>query len=183
MKESIFDVIERLANLTRQEARAAGLAIGLQPVQQEALHFLSICNKYSDTLIAVTEYLGLTKGTVSQSLKVLENKGLIEKVKDVDDKRITHLKTTPAGRNFIESTYPPQKFSQAMNNMAFSEQQEMLSLLKSTLRQYQQASGRKGFGVCKQCKFNQSNNGQFVCGLTHEPLTVSDIELICREYA
>ncbi|GHF89698.1 MarR family winged helix-turn-helix transcriptional regulator [Thalassotalea marina] len=183
MKENIFNVIERLANLTRQEARVAGSAEGLQPVQQEALHFLSICNKYSDTPIAVTEYLGLTKGTVSQSLKVLESKGLIEKVKDEVDKRITHLKVTSTGLAFIASTSPPEKFTQAISEMPEQDQQTMLTLLKSTLRHYQLASGRKGFGVCKQCKFNQSVKDNFVCGLTEEPLSIKDVELICREYA
>ena len=76
MSEDLFNIIERLANVLRQEVRAEGQSLGLQPVQQEALYYLSICNRYSDTTLAVTEYLGLTKGTVSQSLKVLENKTL-----------------------------------------------------------------------------------------------------------
>ncbi|MCP4325394.1 MAG: MarR family transcriptional regulator, partial [Alteromonadales bacterium] len=65
MNNELFNIIERLANLLRQEIRLAGKELGLQPVQQEALYYLSICNKYSDTTLAVTEYLGLTKGTVS----------------------------------------------------------------------------------------------------------------------
>nr|MBA3613554.1 MarR family transcriptional regulator [Nitrospirales bacterium] len=64
------DVLERLTNLQRMEARAFGLRYGLQPVQMEALTYLTQCNRYSNTPQAVAEYLGLTKGTVSQSLQV-----------------------------------------------------------------------------------------------------------------
>jgi DNA-binding MarR family transcriptional regulator len=52
----------------------AGAAHGLQPVQLEVLNYLSSCNRYSDTPMAVTEYLGQTKGTVSQTIKTLEKK-------------------------------------------------------------------------------------------------------------
>ena len=73
------DLLERLNNLLRMEMRAFGLSYGLLPVQIEALTYLTRCNRYSDTPQAVTEYLGLTKGTVSQSLKVLEQKGFFGK--------------------------------------------------------------------------------------------------------
>ena len=83
MNDELFNLIERLANLLRQETRLEGQSLGLQPIQQEALYYLSTCNRYSDTTLAVTEFLGLTKGTVSQSLKILESKALISKVKDL----------------------------------------------------------------------------------------------------
>ena len=76
----IYDYVERLSELLRVDARQKGAEHGLLPVQLEVLHYLSICNQYSDTPMAVTEYLGQTKGTVSQTLKVLENKALLVKV-------------------------------------------------------------------------------------------------------
>lgn len=182
MHKDLFNYIERLANLLRQEARHAGQDMGLQPVQLEALSYLSTCNQYSDTLLAVTEYLGLTKGTVSQSLKVLENKGLIEKVKDAADKRVTHLVVTDKGRKLLWKTSPPTHFSQAVDVMPTNQQAALKVLLKDMLAEYQQQSGRKGFGVCKTCKFNESGEQGFRCGLTKDTLTERDISLICREH-
>ena len=63
--------LERLASLLRSERRNRLLKHGLQPIQFEVLYYLSICNRYSDTPMGVTDYLGQTKGTVSQTLKVL----------------------------------------------------------------------------------------------------------------
>ncbi|MFN2812475.1 MarR family winged helix-turn-helix transcriptional regulator, partial [Escherichia coli] len=76
--------------------------------QLSALHYLARCNRYSDTPLGVTEYLGLTKGTVSQSLKVLEGRGLISKLPDARDRRSVHLRLTDAGRALIEAVIPPQ---------------------------------------------------------------------------
>lgn len=53
--------------------------------------------------MAVTEYLGQTKGTVSQALKVLENKKYIPKHSDTDDKRITHLKVTNSSQGPVQN--------------------------------------------------------------------------------
>lgn len=182
MNDKLFNIIERLANLLRQEVRAEGQRLGLQPIQQEALYYLSICNRYSDTTLAVTEYLGLTKGTVSQSLKVLENKALIRKEKDKNDLRITHLKVTEAGKQFLVDTCPPEKFTQAVRQLSDDKQAETASLMQDILKNYQQVTGRNAFGLCQNCKFNQKNNDGIMCKLTNEPLTVSDIALICREY-
>ena len=81
----IYDYVERLSELLKIDSRQAGAEHGIQPVQLEVLHYLSICNRYSDTPMAVTEYLGQTKGTVSQTLKVLEKKSLLTKRFDKGD--------------------------------------------------------------------------------------------------
>ena len=66
---ALYDYLERLTSLMRAWSREQPLVAELQPVQLSALHYLARCNRYSDTPLGVTEYLGLTKGTVSQSLK------------------------------------------------------------------------------------------------------------------
>ncbi|MEN8763252.1 MAG: MarR family transcriptional regulator, partial [Thiogranum sp.] len=93
----VRDLIERLGNLVRANVRAVCSEYGLRPVQLEAMRFLTQCNRYSDTPQAVAEYLGLTKGTVSQTLKVLEKKGLLRKLGDAKDKRVVHLNPTAKG--------------------------------------------------------------------------------------
>lgn len=183
MNDELFNIIERLANLLRQEVRAEGQTLGLQPVQQEALYYLSICNRYSDTTLAVTEYLGLTKGTVSQTLKILENKSLIYKEKDKNDLRITHLKVTDAGQQFLTETCPPKKFTQAIGQLSQNKQNCTADLMREVLTHYQQVTGRAAFGVCQNCKFNQESADGILCKLTNEPLSPKDKTLICREYS
>ena len=94
--ERAHELIERMANLLRAEARRVDGQ--LQPVHLQALAYLARCNRYSDTAGALTEYLGLTKGTVSQTLNVLEREGLIAREEDPADRRRVRLRLTPAGR-------------------------------------------------------------------------------------
>jgi DNA-binding MarR family transcriptional regulator len=179
----IYNYIERLGNLLRTDSRRGGVEHGLQPVQLEALHYLSLCNRYSDTPMATTEYLGQTKGTVSQTLKVLEEKGLLKKVADESDKRVIHLKVSKSGDKLLQKYIPSRQFVDACEQLSEQSQSQIITCLRELLQTTQRTNGMKTFGVCHTCRYNQkNNNSQYFCNLTHEPLSCNDIQLICREH-
>lgn len=176
-------LLERLASLLRTEGRNLLLQHGLQPVQFEALQYLSICNRYSDTPMGVTDYLGQTKGSVSQTLKVLEKKGLIEKIPDKTDKRVTHMSVTEAGRNLVNIIPPSQLLERANKQFTNKNSESIDESLRSLLKSMQHANNFKTFGQCATCIHNITDpSGGHVCGLTKEALSSGDIELICREH-
>jgi len=179
----IYNYLERLSELLRVDSRQAGATHGLQPVQLEALHYLSMCNRFSDTPMAVTDYLGQTKGTVSQTLKVLEKKQLLEKIPDTKDRRIFHLKVTVAGKHLLEQTIPTPAFARMCENLSEKEQADITASLKLLLRMHLVANKLKSFGVCKSCCYNrQTTEADYFCQLVGQPLSNDDIELICREH-
>ena len=176
-------LLERLASLLRSESRGMLVEHGLQPVQFEALHYIASCNRYSDTPMAVTEFLGQTKGTVSQTLKVIEKKALIEKFTDEKDKRVTHLKITEAGRSLTQQMLPSPMLKTASDLMNSDEVATINSSLHTLLYQLQRANNFKPFGQCSTCVHNTKQaSGEYFCGLTQEVLTPHDIQLICREH-
>jgi DNA-binding MarR family transcriptional regulator len=181
--EKIYDHLERIANLLRTDTRKAGVGKGLQPVQMEALHYLSQCNRYSNTPAAVADFLGLTKGTVSQTLSVLENAGFIEKRPDAKDKRVVHLQVTDLGDALLAESIPPQTLQTAMALTNEAEQAVILDALSRVLRALQQANQRRVFGVCKECKHHRIEaENAHRCALTGEVLQAEDGEKICREH-
>ncbi len=180
--KTVHDIIERLGNLVRADIRAACHAQGVRPVQFEALNYLSQCNRYSDTPQAVAEYLGLTKGTVSQTLKILEEKGLLLKRDDKNDKRVVHLKPTAAGRRLIAQVVPSKSVATGMERLPVNEQHQMTQVLQQVLRTIQQANGLKTFAPCHTCRFNQQHDDGYFCELTQEPLAEGDVSLLCREH-
>jgi len=174
--------LERLANLLRRETRTAGADYGLQPVQWEALHYLSRCNRYSDMPQAVTEYLGSTKGTVSQTLKVLEKKGFISKHLDPGDRRVVHMRLTGTGRERLHAALPAPALVQACENLSAAQLSTLDDGLEALLGSIQQTNGLRRFGVCKSCHANQAGDQGFLCSLTGEPLSETEIRQICREH-
>jgi DNA-binding MarR family transcriptional regulator len=181
--EVIYQYLERIANLLRTETRRSMVEKGLQPVQLEALNYLSHCNRYSNTPAAVADFLGLTKGTVSQTLGLLENVGLIEKLPDYKDRRVVHLQLTARGIKVIAETIPPTTLQAALAQMPEAEQVSVLDALDKMLKAMQGANQLRTFGVCKTCRHHRiETDGQHRCALTGEILRVEDIDKICREH-
>ncbi len=184
-KMSLFEtqqLLERLANLLRSERRAALMDFGLQPVQFEVLDYLSQCNRFSDTPMAVTEYLRQTKGTVSQTLKVLEKYELIFKVPDATDKRVVHLHLTDKGKELIKTVHPSSILNSLNTLYDSTKIEEINKQLKDLLVNLQVENSLKSFGQCKFCQHNiKMTEGGFFCNLTKQTLSEDDIELICKE--
>lgn len=177
MGEDIRIWIEQLSALHHNLMRKAASAEGLQLVHFEILQYLSLCNRYSNTAQAISDYLGQTKGSISQSLHFLEDRGYISRQVDPADKRYVRLSLTPEGhecvRRMAENGVPPP----------FPESAQMAVMLKTLLALWQRTNGARGFGQCQSCKHNQSlSGGRFRCGLTGEMLAQGETRQICREW-
>lgn len=179
----MYEQIERITSLLRASVRRDSLVSGLQPVQVEALHYLGRCNRYSNTPMAVTEFLGLTKGTVSQTLAVLEQAGYLRKDSDPRDGRVVHLSLTEQGQSVLDSLIPPRVLNEALIGMTEPDQAAIRQAFTSLLTAVQQANGLKSFGLCASCRHHGLEaDGQRRCGLTGEPLSDPDSRQICREH-
>ena len=119
---------------------------------------------------------------MSQTLKVLETRGLLRKLPDANDRRVVHLKVTPAGRRLVSKVVPARFLEEALQFVPEGDWDRLAQGLAELLRAAQQANQGKSFAACKTCRFNERVNGAFRCGLTGEALAESDVELICREH-
>ena len=181
-KFGVFDLIERMAELLRSEERKKCTSLGLQTVHLQALNYVSLCNKYSDTPAALTNYLGMTRGTVSQTLSLLEKKGFLKKTADTKDRRVIHLALTPEGRAVLGQAKPAELFCQAAALLTQNDNLDYETVYANTLTALQKANRSHSFGLCKTCRFFTIDANGFVCGLTKEALTQSDSEKICQEH-
>lgn len=147
---------------------------GLQLAHVEIMQYLSISNRYSDTTQAISEYLGQTKGSISQSIGLLEEQGFIKRAQDKSDKRIFHLSLTSKGAAVTHRMFA---------NIDLNGSKELEPGLKALLSSIQIKNGLRGFGTCITCKHNQNpRKSVFVCGLTKEELTLEETKKICREH-
>lgn len=177
-----FQLLERINALLSSEARKRYAALGIQPVHVQILEYLSLCNHYSDTPASVTDYLGLTKGTVSQSLQILEHKGYISKTQDSNDGRVVHLQLLAAGAEILEKVQPLDIFTQAEQTLLHREFRSVRHALGATLQVLQQANKSKSFGQCNTCRHFTEIDGHTQCNLTQEPLNREAVYKICREH-
>lgn len=182
-KPTVFDLIEDMATLIRSEERKRCTELKIQLVHFQVLEYLSLCNKYSDTPAAITYYLGMTRGTVSQTLILLEKRELIQKTQDHTDKRVFHIQLLKEGFNTLNQTKPINLFKKSAaileNNSSITGKQEIFI---TALNALQKANNSHSFGICRTCKnFTKKSTG-FFCELTQEKLSKIDSEKICQEH-
>ncbi len=179
-KVDVFDLIERMSALIRSEERKKCTELGLQPVHLQVMDYVSRCNRYSDTPAALTNYLGMTRGTVSQTLLLLEKKGYIKKTADVNDRRMVHLSLLAEGDAILNKARPADLYRQA--SAIFNDNDNQENVFVNALTALQKANKSQSFGLCKTCKYFTIIPDGFFCALTKEQLSQIDSEKICQEH-
>jgi len=175
----IAALLERLGRLLATDA----FANGLQPVHWEALRYLERANRFSKTSAALTAYLGITKGTVSQTLKALESRDLVRRRQDRKDKRRFHLGVTAKGRRLLAAD-PLAKTREVISALSAGEQDDLAGGLETLLRLRLAEDGRQRFGMCRDCVYFAARHAEgspHFCRLLRESLTGDDASAICVE--
>jgi DNA-binding MarR family transcriptional regulator len=183
MAQRVIVLLDRLGRLTRE----LQFANGLNPAQWEALRFLARANKYSRSPTALADYLGATKGTVSQTLIALESKGLITRCKKTEDRRQVDLCLTEAGQAMLGRD-PMQTLEQAATEVADELGADMVKGLSRLLHDLQTRNQINEFGVCQDCSLFCVNSqaaalaANGTCGNTGETIDAAEKTKICVNY-
>ena len=182
-KVDVFDLIERMSVLIRSEERKKCTAVGIQTVHLQVLNYLSRCNKFSDTPVALTNYLGMTRGTVSQTLSLLEKKNYIKKTPDKIDRRVIHLELLPEGKTILEQAKPAELYIKATTLLEKKEDiTDVAAGFDKALTALQKANNSQSYGVCKSCHYFTKTENGYLCGLVRQPLTEDESEKICQDH-
>lgn len=172
-------LLERLGRVLHNDAHREGL----KPTQWEALRYLARANRFSRSPSAVTAYLGMTKGTVSQTLAALERKGLVKKVTVPKDRRNVRIELTRKGKALLKKD-PLADLEAAARKLTGKRAAQLGEGLHDLLLEALQQRGGRPFGACKTCRYFQrdAEDGKpHRCGLLEEPLSNPDSELVCVE--
>lgn len=172
--------LERLSRLMR----AAEFGNGLNPAQWEALRFLARANRFSNSPGALTRFLGATKGTISQTVKALERKKLIEKSERPGEKRSVVLTLTEAGRKVMAKD-PWSALSRNLDALGGKTRRRMDRGLADVLAQEITRRLDPTFGCCVTCRFWRADarpedaQGPHLCMLFDAPLSAVETTQIC----
>ncbi|RED15149.1 MarR family winged helix-turn-helix transcriptional regulator [Parasphingopyxis lamellibrachiae] len=179
MVTPISTLVERLARLVQNDSHTGGLL----PSQWEALRYVERANRFSSSPGALAVYLGLTKGTVSQTIKVLAGKGLVRKAPTLADRRAVKLELTAKGRETLKND-PIQEMQDCIDALPAGDRNSMETALENLLRDMLKNRLGRPFGICRSCRYfrrDHETGAPHLCSLLDEPLSNDDSNLICIE--
>lgn len=174
-RRRILDLVERIARLNAADEWAEGL----NPTQWAALSYLARANRFSRSPSQVTEFMAATRGTVSQTLKALARKGLIEEVRSETDRRWISYVVTAAGETALDRETLAEEALGALDPALIGPMTDGLeALLSGALK----ARGRRPFGLCKTCRHHRKKRSGGYCALLGEDLARDEASQICFEH-
>jgi DNA-binding MarR family transcriptional regulator len=192
MSRTDFGDLGPTASLVDRLARAVHClqyAEGLNPAQWVAMRYLGCANPQSRTPTGLAEFLATTKGTASQTLKALEQKGFVRRAQHLTDRRKCLLELTESGRATLARD--PLRKVQAAAAGCEAELDSAIGILANLVREIQAGCGMREFGVCLQCGHRRTGSGcgkapekgaGNVCGLTGEAIDPADVKKICVNF-
>ena len=169
--------LERLSRLIRQQ----GFGEGLNPVQWEALRYVSRANRFSNSPSALAQYLGSTKGTVSQTILSLEKKGLLEKTPSPADARVVLLTLTAKGKEFLAKD-PLLALGSDIAGLSSKTVKRFAKAVSEILLGEIQRHKQNEFGGCKNCRHWRDRSGEDVlslCMYFNQKITKPELSQLC----
>ena len=176
----LAELMEQIGRIA-YSARSQG---GLTPAQWTALRFFSRANRFSRTVSAFAEFHSTTRGTASQTVKGLVQRGYLTRCRSDRDARSSSLETTQKTLAALEDD-PLEDLAQAAGVVSERARATLAVHLTLVLGKLAARRGRRYFGSCTSCAHLQGAGfagAEYFCGLVGEKLAATEIGEVCVKF-
>jgi DNA-binding MarR family transcriptional regulator len=182
MAKSRVGTGRRVAELALQLGRAAYGEIPAQdltPAQWMALRFFARANRFSRTVSAFAEFHATTRGTASQTVKSLVERGYLTRTRSDRDGRSATFDLTEKSRRKLDVD-PFEAVVRAALKLSPAQRDRTASGLRRILQSLAVERDRPALGMCTLCG-HLSGGGQngFHCRLMRESLAARELNQLC----
>lgn len=157
----------------------------LSPIQMQLLIFIKYHNSDKQRRIAsMAREFNLTKATISDSIKVLEHKGLIKRTDDAFDSRSFNFSLTDQGMKLtgmIENFTLP--LDGAIATLSPQQKDQFLLSVLDLIFRLNQTGIISTQRMCYSCFYYRGDMQQnHFCNLMQKPLAVDELRIECPEH-
>ncbi|MCG7342689.1 MarR family transcriptional regulator [Sporosarcina sp. ACRSL] len=126
----LFIVLSRASKVVLEEANKTIESFKLNPTEFAVLELLY--HKGRQPIQKIGQKILLSSGSMTYVVDKLEKKGLLERVFCKEDKRVTFMSITEAGKELIEEIFPTheEKIKELMSALSDSEQETAIELVR-----------------------------------------------------
>ena len=170
--------------------QAEGYDGELSPAQWMALRFFARANQFSRNPSAFAEFQATTRGTATQTIKLLEARGYLVRESSKADRRSIRLRLTSKGKKALARD-PFEVLVRAVDLLDAKERTAMHHAMHQVLTTLAATGAHRCFGVCQDCTYL---SGETRCNLTSAsssapeclllgvPIEPEDVDLLCVHF-
>jgi DNA-binding MarR family transcriptional regulator len=179
-------IAELILHLVRLASREVPVE-GLTPAQWAVLRYFARANRFSRTPSAFAAFHGTTRGTASQTIKSLETRAYLTRMRSESDGRSARLNLTDKGRASLAHD-PFEALVRAADALPPGARGHFANGVQRMLGQVARERGKPPFGTCASCEHLEgddcSREGQahYACGFVSEPLLLEDLDDLCINF-
>ena len=170
--------------------QAEGYDGELSPAQWMALRFFARANQFSRNPSAFAEFQATTRGTATQTIKLLEAGGYLVREPSKADRRSIRLRLTSKGKKALARD-PFEVLVRAVDLLDAKERTAMRRALHQVLSTVATSGAHRQIGVCQdcthfggetRCNLTSASSSAPGCLLLGVPIEPEDVDLLCVHF-
>lgn len=185
VESKIVAALERISQAFRVLLWQESKEFSLSPIQVQVLIFLLHHSKEKRKVSYLADEFNMTKPTISDTIKALEQKKLITKEYEKTDTRSYIIHLTKQGKDIATQTSLfTNEIRTPIDKMHPDDKENMLLSLLAIINHLNNSGVITIQRMCFSCvHYQASNNGQkHFCSLLNKPLLATDLRIDCPEF-
>jgi DNA-binding MarR family transcriptional regulator len=198
MEQSVFDLevqntnvefrivaaLERLSEAFRVLLWNEAKILNISPIQIQILVFLKFHDLEKCKVSYLAQEFNMTKATISDAVKVMLQKGLIDKETDATDTRSYTMRLTDLGETAIsKATLFANPLLKSFDTLSNEQKEILLDSLLQMIFRLHKAGIITLQRMCQTCQYLQNREDGHYCKLLEKPLLKTEFRLDCPEHS
>lgn len=175
------EIAELLVYLGRA-ARGTDAGSDLTVAQWTAMRFFARANHLSRTPSAFASFHATTRGTASQIIKSLMQKGYLARHEAADDRRSVRLDLTSSGNSSMRND-PLNNLTEAIDQLDSRLRTALRQALPALAGELAKVRGTVAFGTCGDCRHFSCCGEVSYCACVEAELAPADLGCLCVNFA
>lgn len=183
VESKIVAALERISQAFRVLLWQESKEFSLNPIQVQVLIFLLHHSEEKRTVSYLAQEFNITKATLSDTVKSMEEKQLIRKVAHENDSRSYRIALTSKGTEMAtEASMFSKEIKKPIDKLGEAEKEELLLSLLTIIRHLNRAGVLTIQRMCFTCQhYSTASDGPF-CSLLNQPLHAANLRVDCPEH-
>jgi DNA-binding MarR family transcriptional regulator len=185
IESKIIAALERISQAFRVLLWQESKDFSLSPIQVQVLIFLLHHSEEKSTVSYLANEFNMTKATISDTIKSLEEKQLIKKTTQQHDTRSYTIHLTVKGKNIaLKTSLFSKEIKTPIDKLHGDDKENLLFSLMNIIGHLNQSGVITIQRMCFNCTYYQSSaNGQkHFCKLINQQLPATELRLDCTEH-
>lgn len=183
IESKIIVALERISEAFRVLLWSESKENSLSPIQIQILIFLLFHSEEKCKVSYLAEEFNMTKATISDSIRVLLKKELVQKFNNPSDTRSYIIGLTNQGKQIADkSANFTLNIEQPLSSLPEDQKKDILAGLLKVIYQLNKAGVITIQRMCFTCSYYQNENNEHFCKLLQSKLASKELRIDCPEH-